>query len=385
MVKNRNVYPRIYKPLQNKTYFLFGPRGTGKTTWLKSQYPRALFVNLLDSATFLDLKSDPSRIRKRIGKLHEGLIIIDEVQRVPEILNDVHALIEENKKLVFILTGSSARSLRRSGINLLAGRALRRNFYPLTKWEMGEDFDLKKALQNGLLPMAVGADNPQDFLKSYVHTYLKEEISAEGVLTQIEPFVRFLEVISFSQGQILNFSAIGREVGVDPKTVKNYISILEDLLIAETLPVFSKRAKRRLSDQLKFFLFDSGVFHSLRPKGVLDSTSEIAGPALETLFWHHHRVLVESLQIEQKLYFWKTQKKQEVDFVSYGEKGLFGFEIKLSSRNPESDLKGLELFQNDYPSSQCFCLYGGDKKFNSGKIQIIPFMEGLDLLKSLFG
>lgn len=378
------MIPRLYKPLKRNSFFLFGPRGTGKTTWLKSQFPNSTRIDLLNSEVARLLLASPSRLEGMIRpETKKYPVVIDEVQKVPQLLDEVHRLIED-EKLQFILTGSSARKLRRGGANLLAARALQRQFHPLTCWELGESFDLKKALQFGTLPGAWNSDDPKSFLATYVYTYLKEEVFAEGLTRNLEAFSRFLEAASFSQAQPITMTNIAADVGVDAKMIKAYLEILEDLLLAVRLPVFAKKAKRRMSSHPKFFFFDTGVYRALRPKGPLDLESDIDGSALETLFLQHYRALAEFSQWDQQLFFWKTANHVEVDFVSYGEKGLFAFEVKRGSSVSLSELSGLRQFKADYPMAKCFFLYGGDQERLIDGIDVIPFASALWKLPEIF-
>lgn len=377
------MYPRFYKPLKNQCFFLFGPRGTGKSTWLKSQFKEAFLIDLLNSETYRLLLSNPHRL---ISMIPDGkkIVIIDEVQKIPDLLNEVHRIIEE-KKLIFILTGSSARKLKREGVNLLAGRALQRFFHPLTCWELGKDFSLERSLKFGLLPMSINASDPRDFLSSYVNTYLREEVQAEGLIRNLSAYSHFLEVASFSQGSTLTMSRIASDVGVDSKVIASYFEVTEDLLLSVRIPVFSKKAKRRLKSHPKFFYFDCGVYRSLRPKGPLDSEFEIDGPALETLFLQHYRALGEFIKWDQKLYYWKTANNLEVDFVSYGEEGLFAFEIKRTNFIRNEDLEGLRLFKHDYPIAKCFLLCFASENKIIDNIQIINYETALLSLAAIMG
>lgn len=377
------MYPRFYKSLKEQSFFLFGPRGTGKSTWLRAHFPDALYIDLLNSETYRLLLSNPHRLESMIPNGRQE-VIVDEVQKVPELLNEVHRLIEL-KKIRFILTGSSARRLKREGVNLLAGRALNRFFHPLTCWELGEDFSLEVALKNGLLPMAITSANPKDFLSAYVNSYLREEVQSEGLVRNLSTYSHFLEIASFSQGSTLTMTRIASDVGVDAKVVASYFEITEDLLLSVRLPVFSKKAKRRLKTHPKFFFFDCGVFRTLRPKGPLDSSADLDGPALETLFLQHYRALGEFCSWEQTLYYWKTANNVEVDFVSYGEVGLFAFEIKRSAIVRQEELVGLRLFQQDYPMAKCFFLCGTTEDKIIDNIQIMNYERALKELPSLMG
>jgi uncharacterized protein len=234
---------------------------------------------MLDHQVYTQLLAARERLGERIPRIHKEWVVVDEIQRVPELLNEVHRLIE-SRKLRFALTGSSARKLRGRGVNLLAGRAVMRYMHPFTALELGKDFDLKRTLQFGCPPLACTSDSPQDYLNSYAATYLREEVQQEGLTRNIGAFSRFLESASFSQGRVLNMAAVARECGVSAKVVEDYFSILEDLLIAVRLPVFSKRAKRRLIAHPKFYYFDAGVFHSIRPRGPLDAPRTNSWPGV---------------------------------------------------------------------------------------------------------
>ena len=252
------MYSRLIQPPKDKSFFLFGPRGTGKTTWVKSHFKTALYLDLLEAEIFNDLLANPQRLERFIPKDFKDWIVIDEVQRVPELLNEIHRLIEQ-KKYHFILTGSSARKLRTRASNLLAGRALHYAMYPLTASELGKDFRLDHSLKFGQLPSVYAEKDPKKYLESYVKMYLEQEIRQEGLTRNLGAFSRFLEAASFSQGSILNISSVARECAVERKVVESYFMILEDLLIGYRLPVFAKKAKRRVASHPKFYFFDVGV------------------------------------------------------------------------------------------------------------------------------
>lgn len=376
---------KIYNRLINidinsrHSIFLFGPRGTGKTLWVKTHFKDYLYFDLLNTELFNDFIANPARLEERIPKHFKPFIVIDEVQKVPELLNEVHRLIESHGYR-FILTGSSARSLKRKGVNLLAGRALNYTMHPLTCYELEEDFSLDAALKNGLLPSVYQTTDPKHYLETYVSSYLREEVLQEGLARNLSQFARFLETASFSQGSILNISEIARETGIERKLVSNYFDILEDLLISYRLPVFTKRAKRRLVAHPKFYFFDSGVYRTIRPKGPLDSPEEIDGAALETLFLAHLRAINDYYRLGYHLFYWRTSNQLEVDFVVYGEGGLFAFEIKRSRYVNRTDLNGLKAFMNDYNVAKCFLLYGGQHEEYHDDISILPFTKGLQQL-----
>lgn len=378
------MYSRILVPPKDKSFFLFGPRGTGKTTWVKSTFLKAIFVDLLEAEIYNDLLANPQRLESFIPGGFKNWIVVDEVQRVPELLNEIHRLIEKNG-YHFVLTGSSARKLRKRGVNLLAGRALTFSFHQLAAVELSKDFNLAHSLKFGQLPCAYTDKDPQAYLESYVETYLREEIQQEGLTRNLSAFSRFLEAASFSQGSILNTSAVARECAVERKVVENYFAILEDLLIGYRLPVFIKKAKRRMVTHHKFYFFDAGIYRTIRPSGLLDMPEEMEGLAFETLVFQELRAINDCLRLGYELYYWHTANQMEVDFVLYGNRGLKVFEVKRTSRIQESMLRGLRGFLKDYPSANAYLIYGGTRRFYEGKITILPIQEALltlpDLLK----
>lgn len=360
---------------------LLGPRGTGKTYWLRKTFADALYFDLLDDETYLTFSASPARLGDKIPSDYNGWIVIDEVQKIPRLLNEVHRLIE-SRQLRFLLTGSSARALRKKGVNLLAGRALTYHLYPLTVAELKESFDLNRSLQNGHLPMAYYHQRPQEYLYSYINTYLKEEVQQESLTRSLVLFTRFLETASFSQGEVVNYTNIAREIGSNRHTVSNFFTVLEDLLLAYRIPVFSKRAKRDLITHPKFYYFDVGVYRSLRPAGPLDSDAEIEGAALETVFLQEVMAINHYFNFGYQIYYWRTRSNIEVDFVLYGKRGLLAFEIKRKRKLNKKDFNGLLQFKKDYPVAKCFLLYGGSEAYSDCDIQIMPFEKGLRELAS---
>lgn len=373
------MYTRLLQPLPRQSFFLFGPRGTGKTAWVHHHLPDARFFDLLESPVYAELLAAPQRLGERIPEGHKGWVVVDEIQRVPALLDEVHRLIE-SRRLKFVLTGSSARKLRRGGVNLLAGRALTRHLHPLTALELGQDFDLKRALRYGGLPMACTSEQPDDYLKSYAATYLREEVQQEGFARNIGAFGRFLEAASFSQGAVLNMAVVARECAVSAKVVEDYFGILEDLLIAIRLPVFAKRAKRRLIAHPKFYYFDAGVFQAIRPRGPLDAPGQIHGAALETLWLQQARALNDYRDLGYRLHYWRTAAGDEVDFVLYGERGLRAFEVTMASHVRSDDLRALRRFREDFPEAKTHLLYVGQRRWHDRGIEIVPFLECITTL-----
>lgn len=373
------MYARRLQPPGRQSFFLFGPRGVGKTAWAHARFPDAPTFDLLDHATFSQLLAAPERLGDRIPKSHGGWVVVDEIQRVPELLNEVHRLIE-SRRLRFVLTGSSARKLRRRGVNLLAGRAVTRHLHPLTALELGADFDLERAARWGCMPMAVTSERPKDYVNGYAATYLREEVQQEGLTRNIGAFGRFLEAASFSQGNVLNMAGVARECGISAKVAEGWFEVLEDLLLAVRLPVFTKRARRRMVAHPKFYFFDAGVYQAIRPRGPLDAPEEIQGPALETLFLEQVRALNDYDDLGYRLHYWRTASGDEVDFVLHGERGLRAFEVKRSHTVRQEDLRGLRAFREEFPQAKTVLLHTGTRRDHDRGIDIVPLSECLTSL-----
>ena len=381
MTKDK-YYKRIIKPVKDNSFFLFGPRGVGKTSWLKKNYPKAIYFDLLKSETFRKLVTYPERLEEEIPEGFSGWIILDEIQKIPELLNEVHRLIE-NKKYKFILTGSSARQLRKKGVNLLAGRAYTYFMHPLTIEELGVDFSLQKSLLVGHLPKSYLAKSPKRFLSAYLETYLKEEVKEEGLTRNLGDFYRFLDTAVFSQGEVLNLNEVARECFLKRDKVEGYFNILEDLLLAVQIPVFNRRAKRKLISKNKFYYFDVGVFRHLRQSGLLDTESEVDGPALETLFLQEMRAINDYYEMDYRIHYWRTKTGLEVDFVLYGKKGLLAIEIKRKKNITDKNLRGLRAFGEEYSEAKKIVFCGVKKAERRGDIKILPVEYGLKNLKSI--
>ncbi|MEM7402729.1 MAG: ATP-binding protein [Myxococcota bacterium] len=378
------MYTRMLQvlPQHRKSFFLFGPRATGKTLWVKQAFPRGLYLDLLQADLHRELLARPEQLEQLIPPRFNNWVIIDEVQRVPALLSQIHRLIE-NRRLRFVLTGSSARSLRKRGANLLAGRALTRMMYPLTAYELGKDFDIKKSIAYGHLPALTHEPDPHAYLQSYVGTYMQQEVLQEGVTRQLDAFTRFLQVASFCQGQVVNLTEIARECSMHRKTVANYFCVLEDLLVGYRLPPFTRRAKRQVVMHAKFYFFDVGIYRALRPKGVLDSPPEQEGAALETLVWQELRAVNDTLELGYSLHYWRTRTGQEVDFVLYGPRGLLAIEVKRHNQVHSADLRGLRAFVNAYPEATPILLYGGQRRRYQGGVAILPIQQTLLQLPQL--
>jgi predicted AAA+ superfamily ATPase len=363
---------RLFTPPQG-SFFLFGPRGTGKSTFVRERFAQALTLDLLDPERIRSLSAHPEHLRELVeARPSTEAVVIDEVQRVPELLPVVHSLIESRKGRTFVLTGSSARKLKRTGVNLLGGRAARREMHPFMAAELGSRFDFGTALVRGLLPLVHGAPDPDEVLRSYVSLYLREEVQMEGLVRNVGHFSRFLESISLSHASVLNLSNVARDCEVGRKTVEGFVEILEDLLLAWRIPVFTRRARRELAAHPKFFLFDVGVYRSLRPKGPLDRPEEIEGHAIEGLVAQHLRAWQAYAKVSRGLFYWRTRSNVEVDFVVYGPDGLWAIEVKNSGKVVPEDLRGLRAFQEEYPSSHTILLYRGKDRLMKDKILCLP-------------
>ena len=366
------LIPRILS-IKDQNIFLFGPRGTGKTTFLRQRFPHALWVDLLNPEMFRSLSARPERLMEMVRAQEAGtVIIIDEVQKLPDLLEVVHSLIEEKKKWQFIMTGSSARKIKRSAADLLGGRAISMTMHPFLASELGARFGLHDALSNGMLPVIFGSSDKEGALKSYVSLYLREEVQMEGLVRNIGFFSRFMEAISFSHGAVLNISNVARECEIERKVVEGYISVLEDLLIAHRIPIFTKRAQRATIAHPKFYYFDSGVFRAIRPAGPLDKPSEIDGAALEGLVAQQFIAWNGYTGNKNKLYYWRTRGGTEVDFVLYGPGMFMAVEVKNSAKVQSKDIDGLETFRSEYPESKTFLLYRGKDKLKMRNTFCVP-------------
>jgi uncharacterized protein len=365
--------------LPPQSFFLFGPRGTGKSTWIGHLLPDALYIDLLRPEVHRELSARPERLRERVeGAPERATVVVDEVQRVPELLNVVHEILESTAgpSPRFVLTGSSARKLRRGGVDLLAGRALNRTLHPFMAAELST-FNLADALRQGLLPLVVASPTPQDVLDAYASLYLEQEVKLEGWTRNVGSFSRFLEAISFSHGGVLNVANLARECEVTRTTAAGYVEVLEDLLLAFRLPVFTRRAKRETGAHPKVYLFDTGVFRSLRPRGPLDRSEEIAGAALEGLVAQHLRAWVAYSGSAAGLYYWRTRSGVEVDFVVYGPSGFWAIQVQNSAQVRPAALRSLRTFRADYPECKCLLLYRGADRRRIDGIWCVPVEEFL--------
>jgi len=371
------MYPRLLDLPRGLNSFIVGPRGCGKTTYLRKTYPDALFIDLLESANVLRYQARPDSLEQEILEQQASVVVLDEIQRVPGLLPTIHRLIEEYPTIRFKMTGSSIRKLRRKATDLLGGRAPMYHIGPLLAAEMQTDWDLQWALAIGTIPLVVSSEHPKDTLRGYLNVYIRQELMEEGLIRNLNAFSRFLEAASLTHGQLWNSSVIARESGVPRQTVDQYLEVLEELFLGFTLGCFSRRAKRMLIAHRRFYLIDAGLFRSIRPTGPLDSSSEIDGAALEGLVATHLLQWTQRSEGSHSLSFWRTRSGLEVDFVVYGPLSFVAIEVKHALSISDKDLKGLNAFLDDYPESHGVLLYRGKERRIKGRIQVLPVEDFL--------
>ncbi len=326
-----------------KSFFLFGPRATGKTTLIRRQLAKsASIIDLLDSRYFLRLSAAPNELESLIDAAPTDIIVIDEIQRIPELLNEIHRLIE-SRRITFLLTGSSARKLRRGKANLLAGRVWEARMFPFIHRELS-DFDLDRYLRYGGLPAVYLSKHPEEELEAYVNTYLKEEILAESLIRRLPPFSRFLRSIALSNGEIINFTKMGNDCQVSPSTVTEYVGLLEDTLIGFILPAWTRSRKRKAIKAGKFYFFDPGVTHMLAGTETLDRNSNLYGKSFEQFIGMELRAYLSYRRKKLALSYWRSTNGHKVDFL-LGEKTAI--EVKASGRISKNDFKGLKYLKEE--------------------------------------
>lgn len=363
---------------QRQSAFLWGPRKTGKSTYLKAKFPNSLVYDFLKTDLFLEFSKRPSILRERLQAKDEGVlehpIILDEVQKVPQLLDEVHWLIE-NKSLRFILCGSSARKLKRGKANLLGGRAWRYEMFPLVTAEL-DNLDLLRALNRGLIPIHYFQDNYKKSLKAYTLDYLKEEVFDEGLTRNIPAFSRFFDAMGFSHGELTNFSNIARECGVDSKTVKEYYHILKDTLLGNFVEPFKKKQNRQVITRAsKFYLIDVGVAGTITKRHIDQTRGEAFGKAFE------HFIFMELLaynvynEIDYRINFWRTKTGLEVDFI-LGD-GEVAIEVKGSGQVENKALRPLNAFIEIYSPRKAFVVCNEKEERVVGNVRIMPWRKFL--------
>lgn len=361
----------------NRSAFLWGPRKTGKSYWIGEQFKDSVIIDLLKTDVFADYSSRPSLLREQYGD-HQGLVIIDEIQIVPDLLNEIHWLIE-NSKTSFLMTGSSARKLRRGHANLLGGRAWRYTMTPLTYRET-KGFDLEKIMISGLLPPHFLSPDPIQDLRAYIADYLKEEIAAEAVTQNIPAFAEFLRIASLTSGELLNYTNVGRETGVSAKVVRNYFQILEDTLLGFRIPPWRKTINRRLIETEKFYLFDIGVANYLARREPRIGTPEF-GKSFEQFILMELKAYQAYRNPELDICFWRTSTGFEVDFI-LGDMDV-AIEVKSSQKIHNIHAKGLKALQEEHSIRRAIIIsMEKQPKKLDGSIEVLPWNIFLEILWS---
>ena len=378
------MYTRLLQdPAQS--VFLFGPRGAGKSTWIRARFPQAVCYDLLDTGEALRLNKDPQTLYRELASLPAGSwVIIDEVQKAPQLLNEVHRLIETHQ-LRFVLSGSSARKLRRGhDVNLLAGRALTTTLFPLVSAELSFNLEPERMLLYGALPLALTGNNPQDYLRSYVETYLMQEVQAEALTRNIGAFARFLEIAARQNAQVTNVTGIALDAGINRRTVQNHLEILTDTLLGYWLPAWKLKSATRQVQQSKFYFFDCGVARALSGRLPYPPTSEEAGPLLETFILNELRACLSYTGTHYPLHFWRNYDSTEVDLLCETAAGFVAIEIKASPRWDKRFNRGLHRVRQALGKDKttCYGIYLGNRPALWDNIRVMPVV---DFLKELWG
>ena len=368
-------------PTPSTSAFLFGPRGTGKSTWLRSRFPEAASYDLLDTGEALRLAKEPQTLYRELSMLPQGAwAIIDEVQKVPALLDEVHRLIE-TRHLRFVLSGSSARKLRRGGVNLLAGRAVTLAMAPLVSAELEFRMDAARMLRYGTLPMAVDAADPRPYLRSYAETYLLHEVQAEALARNIGAFVRFLEVAARQNGQTTNASSIAKAVGVGRETVRSHFAILVDTLLGFWLPPWKLKSANKQVAHSKFYFFDSGVVRALSGRLPYPPTTEELGALAETFLLNELRAYLAYSALHYRLHFWRTHDGAEVDVLCETADGFVAIEIKSAGQWEKRFNRGLRRLREQLPHTACYGVYFGERAARWDEVTVLRV---LDFLKRLW-
>ena len=359
--------------LDQKSHFLLGPRQTGKTSLIRHTLKNVRVYDLLDPEIFLSLSRAPGRISEELQP-QDRIVAIDEIQRLPELLNEVHRLIE-TRGIRFLLTGSSARKLRRGGINLLGGRARTKYLHPLTYKELNEHFDLFLAIERGTIPSIYFSDEPRADLQAYAGSYLQQEILAEGATRNIPAFSRFLRVAALCNATIVNFTNVANDAQVARTTVYEYFEILKDTLLLYELPAWRKSTKRKPLASSKFYFFDVGVVAALQGREFRAGTPEF-GEALETYLMHELNSFSDYISGEP-LSFWRSTSGFEVDFIMGDHTAL---EVKAKKNISPNDIKSLRMLAEERKLKRYLCVSMEPRRRKIGNIDILPYKDFLDLL-----
>lgn len=367
---------QIFIDNDGQSIFFWGARQTGKSTLLKKLYPKALLFDLLLSDVYKRLLTNPEYLRETILAQDKKNVIIDEIQRIPILLNEVHWLIV-NHNIQFILSGSSPRKIIRSGENLLGGRALKYSLFPLTSAEI-PNFDLERALNNGLLPRHYLSENPKRIIASYIGNYLQDEIVAEAKIRNVDVFARFLNAAAFSQSEIVNFTSIATDCGVSATTIKEYFQILEDTLLGYFIPVYQKKPKRRVIKAPKFYFFDIGIVNSLLNRGKIEKGSELFGHAFESFIFQELIAHRHYSGVEYKISYWRTASQIEVDFI-LGDHEV-AIEVKSSNSISSKHLSGLKAFREEYDVKKSIIICNESMPRIMNDVLILPWKVFIERL-----
>lgn len=370
------MYTRLL-PLPNHSFFLFGPRGTGKSTWLNAQLPRALWFDLLKSEDYFGLLREPQRFRLTVEANPKGWIVIDEVQKLPKLLDEVQALIfKHGDKYRFALSGSSARKLKRTDANLLAGRVIRRSFSPLIGAELAYSVGIEALLRYGCLPDVINKSKwAVDILEAYVTTYIKEEIQQEALVGDVGSFSRFLEIAALMNGQLTNVAGIARDAGVARPTVQRYFDTLIDTLLGVWVRPWQPRLKVRESAHPKFYFFDTGVVRVLTNRIRSPLSEDERGALLETLVLHELRAQINIANCGGEIHYWRTPAGVEVDFIWSRAKHAIAIEVKASKRWRSEYSKALKELLSLKAVQRAYGVYLGSTVLRDGQIDILPVAE----------
>jgi len=361
--------------LQKKSHFLFGPRQTGKTSLIRHSMKGVRSYDLLDNSIYLALSQNPGRISQELTS-HDEIVVVDEIQRLPVLLNEIHRLIEE-RRIRFLLTGSSARKLRRGGVNLLGGRARTKYMHPLTYHELGNRFDLLKAIERGLLPSIYLSDDPRADLEAYTGSYLQQEIVAEGTTRNIPAFSRFLKVAALCNGTVVNFTNVSNDAQVPRTTVYEYFEILKDTLLLYELPAWQKSKKRKPLASSKYYFFDVGVVATLQGREFRPGTPEF-GEAFETVLMHE-LVSYSDYISGEPLSYWRSTSGFEVDFILGDHTAI---EVKAKENLSTRDLKSLRALAEEKKLKRYLCVSLEPRRRTLDNLTILPLREFLEALWS---
>jgi len=352
--------------LAKKSYFFFGPRQTGKSFLIHQSLPGVRVYDLLDTSIYLALSQNPLRLSQELTP-QDRIVVIDEIQRIPDLLNEVHRLIEM-RRIKFLLTGSSARKLRRGGVNLLGGRARTKHLHPLTYKELGKDFDLSQALTRGTLPSIYFSDDPHADLQSYAGTYLEQEIVAEGATRNVPAFSRFLKVAALCNGTIVNFTNVANDAQVPRTTVYEYFRILQDTLILHEVPAWRLSRKRKPLASSKYYFFDVGVVGNLQGRTIRPGTPEY-GEAFET-YLAHELLSYRDYMSGDPVSFWRTTSGFEVDFILGDHTAV---EVKAKDHVSPQDLKSLRALAEEKRMKRYLLVSFESRKRQVGEVTVLPW------------